>query len=112
MLTPSSMKNLLLTILWVLSITVQAQRSGIQYFRFNDKRGLNVYETSKVDTVTFHGVAVRVGGDFTMQFQMLRQMNDLDDLVQLGSDFNLPTANLNLDVQLMDGVQMHLTSYL
>lgn len=112
MLTPSSMKNLLLIILCVLSITVQAQRSGIQYFRFNDARGLNVYETSKVDTVTFHGVAVRVGGDFTMQFQMLRQMNDLDNLVQLGSDFNLPTANLNLDVQLMDGVQMHLTSYL
>lgn len=106
------MKNLLLAILCAFSITAQAQRSGIQYFRFNDKRGLNVHETSKMDTVTFHGVAVRVGGDFTMQFQMLRQMNDPDNLVQLGSDFNLPTANLNLDVQLLDGVQMHLTSYL
>src|SRR5688572_26332059 len=106
------MKNLLLALLCVLSITLHAQRAGIQYFRSNDKRGLNVHETNKVDTVVFRGVAVRVGGDFTMQFQMLRQMNDPDNLVQLGSDFNLPTANLNLDVQLLDGVQMHLTSYL
>jgi hypothetical protein len=30
----------------------------------------------------------------------------------LGSDFNLPTANLNVDVQLLDGVRMHLRSYL
>ena len=106
------MKNLLLAILSVLSVTVKAQRPELQFFRPNDKRGLNVFETPKGDTTAFHGVVVRVGGDFTMQFQMLRQSNDADNLVQLGSDFNLPTANLNLDVQLMDGVRMHLTSYL
>src|SRR5690606_33188104 len=33
-------------------------------------------------------------------------------LVELGTDFNLPTANLNVDAQLMDGVRMHLGVYL
>lgn len=106
------MKNLLIVILAVLSITAEAQRAELQFFRPNDQRGLNVFESTKLDTVAFNGVAVRVGGDFTMQFQALRQMNDADNLVQLGSNFNLPTANLKLDVQLMDGVRMHLTSYL
>lgn len=112
MRNPSSMKALFLAMLSVLSITVNAQRADLQFFRPNDKRGLNMFETPKGDTTAFHGVAVRVGGDFAMQFQMLRQTNTADNLVQLGSDFNLPTANLNLDVQLMDGVQMHLTTYL
>jgi hypothetical protein len=47
-----------------------------------------------------------------MQFQALDQTNSLDSLVALGSDFNLPSANLNLDVQLYDGVRMHLRTYL
>lgn len=112
MLIHFHMKSTLLVLLSVTALAVHAQRADLQYFRPNDARGLNVFETSKVDTVGFNGVAVRVGGDFTMQFQMLRQLNDRGDLVQLGSDFNLPTANLNVDVQLLDGVRMHLKSYL
>jgi hypothetical protein len=92
---------------------LQAQiRSEMQYYRYNDQRGLNVFETPKTDTVPFNGVAVRVGGDFAIQFQALSQSNAEDSLVQLGQDFNLPTANLNLDVQLYDGVRMHLRTYL
>lgn len=71
-----------------------------------------MFETSKEDTVAFEGVRVRVGGDFAMQFQSLDQRNDANNLVELGSDFNLPSANLNLDVQLIDGVRMHLKLYL
>ncbi len=47
-----------------------------------------------------------------MQFQGINQSNDAKNLVDLGSDFNLPSANLNLDVQLIDGVRMHLRAYL
>lgn len=57
---------------------------------------------------------VRVGGDFSIIFQGLSQTNDLvgDTLVGLASNFSLPTANLNLDVQIADGLRMHLRTYL
>lgn len=91
---------------------VLAQQPSLQFYRQNNKDGQNVYEVSKTDTVLFTGLKVRVGGDFAMQFQSLNQSNDLENLVELGSNFNLPTANLNLDVQLLDGVNMHLRTYL
>lgn len=84
----------------------------LQFFRYNDKRGLNVFETNKTDTIPYEGFKVRVGGDFAMQFQGLDHSNDLNSLVDLGSDFNLPSANLNLDAQLYDGMRLHLRTYL
>lgn len=89
-----------------------AQQPSLQYFRPNNQRGINVFETPKVDTVAFEGVKVRLGGDFAMQFQSLNQSNGEGNLVELGSNMNLPSANLNLDVQLLDGVRMHLRTYL
>ncbi|MEJ2004991.1 MAG: hypothetical protein P8X57_08535, partial [Cyclobacteriaceae bacterium] len=62
--------------------------------------------------VGYDGMQVRVGGDFAIQFQGLSQENDLGNTIDLGTNFNLPTANLNLDVQLYDGVRMHLRTYL
>lgn len=106
------MRIILLLSLCAASIVLKAQQPSLQYFRSNDKQGLNIFETSKIDTIEFTGVKVRVGGDFAMQFQTLNQSNDLNNLVELGSNFNLPTANLNLDVQLMSGVRMHLRTYL
>jgi hypothetical protein len=89
-----------------------AQQAPIQFMRTNDKNGLNVFESPKADTVAYDGLKVRVGGDFAMQFQGLSHSNTAGNLVGLGSDFNLPSANLNLDVQLYDGVRMHLRTYL
>lgn len=106
------MRILLLLSLCSVSFILKAQQPNLQYFRPNNLQGLNVFETSKADTVIFTDVKVRVGGDFAMQFQTINQSNDLDNLVELGSNFNLPTANLNLDVQLIDGVRMHLRTYL
>lgn len=106
------MKLTLLILLSVVSLALQAQQPSLQFFRLNDKRGLNIYETTKVDTISYTGVKVRVGGDFSMQFQGLNQSNTANTLVELGTDFNLPSANLNLDVQLLDGVRMHLRTYL
>ena len=87
---------------------------NLQFFRPVGQDGLNVFETSKADTVDFEGLKVRVGGDFSLLFQGLSQSNDLvgDTLVELSNNFTLPTANLNFDVQLYDGLRMHLRTYL
>ncbi len=106
------MRSILLVLLCTLTIALHAQQPGLQFFRPNDQRGAATFETSKADTVPFDGVSVRVGGDFAMQFQSVNQRNDASNLVELGSNLNLPVANLNLDVQLIDGVRMHLTTYL
>ena len=97
----------LISLLLIASVVVHAQQTKLQFFRPNDKTGLNVFETTKADTVAFDGFKVRLGGDFAMQFQGLNQSNTLENLVELGTDFNLPSANLNLDAQLLDGVRMH-----
>ncbi|MEP7322340.1 MAG: hypothetical protein ABI761_10485 [Saprospiraceae bacterium] len=91
---------------------LNGQETNLQFYRPNNKNGLNIFETSKLDTVPFTGLKVRVGGDFGMQFQGINQSNKSDNLVDLGTDFNLPNANLNLDVQLLDGMRMHLKTYL
>tara|TARA_A100000171_G_scaffold52594_1_gene71796 strand:+ start:2298 stop:3560 length:1263 start_codon:yes stop_codon:yes gene_type:complete len=89
-------------------------RSPLQFRRDAGKKGINVFETSKADTVIFEGINVRVGGDFALQFQGLSHENSIvgDPLVDLASNFSLPTANLNLDVQLADGMRLHLRTYL
>jgi hypothetical protein len=92
-----------------------AQQPEMQYLRPNDKAGLNMFETPKDNDEPFNGLRVRVGGDFAIQFQGLSQSNDLtvgDTLIELANNFNLPSANLNLDVQLADGMRIHLRTYL
>ncbi|MEO8399430.1 MAG: hypothetical protein ABI550_06400, partial [Ignavibacteriaceae bacterium] len=95
----------------------------LQFYRFPDKRGVNVFETSKADTVKFDGLKVRIGGASTLQFQGLNHSNNaafMDDgtgkninqLIDLSHNFNLATANLDFDVQLEQGVRMHLRTYL
>ncbi|MAC95462.1 MAG: hypothetical protein CMC96_08165 [Flavobacteriales bacterium] len=96
-----------------MSLTGFAQQDrSMQFYRPDGQDGLNVFETSKEDTVEFKGINVRLGGDFTIQFQGLSQENSGDSLNTLGSDFNLPTANMDIDVQLEDGVRLHLRTYL
>lgn len=114
--------TLVFALAMLVSITAMAQQPEMQYFRPNDQAGLNVFEAPKpADDGEFNGVKVRVGGDFAIQFQGLSQENDHDPmtvdslvspLFDLGSNFNLPTANLNLDVQLHKGVRLHMRTYL
>lgn len=105
-----TMMSMLMLIL--IAQSTYAQRAELQYFRGQDKTGLNVFETSKTDSVVYKGVDLRIGGGFAMQFQALDHSNAEGNLVDLGSDFNLPTANLNIDAQLHDGVRMHLRTFL
>ena len=109
------MKKLLLLLLAVtISATVaQAQFMGpLQYFTPNDQTGLNQFEAPKTTDVAFDGLRVRIGGANTLQFQGLTQEGASENLANLGSNFNLATSNLDLDVQLHNGLRMHLRTYL
>ncbi len=102
---------------------VWSQQPSIGFFKPYDKEGINVFETSKIDTVSFDGLTIRWGANFTQQFQSLSHSNeaerlldaegnDANQLISLGSGFNLATANLNLDAQLADGIRVSLITYL
>ena len=106
------LKGVALIVILMGADLAHAQQAPIQYYRPNDKNGINIFESSKEEAEAFDGLKVRVGGDFAMQFQGLSQSNTAGNLSELGSDFNLPSANLNLDVQLYDGMRMHLRTYL
>lgn len=92
------------------------EERDLQYYRTPDKRGVNVFETSKEETVEYEGVEVRIGGSSTLQFQGIDHSNSADTgknkLIDLSKNFNLATANLDLDVQLHRGLRMHLRTYL
>lgn len=88
------------------------EKTDLQYFRENNKNGLNVFETKKEPKGSFDKVRVFVGGDFALQFQSINHSNNLNNLVDLGSNMNLPSANLNINTQLADGVRLHLRTYL
>lgn len=78
----------------------------------------NAFEPKK-DTVTnFDKVKVNLGGAFALQFQAIKHENDVDPtidalrLYDIGNNFNLATANLDLNVALYDGVNLHLRTFL
>ena len=100
-----------LAFLFIVAVA-NAQQPALQYFRPNDKNGLNVFETGKEDSVEFDKLKVRLGGAFAIQYQAIDHENDAGNLVNLINNFNLPTANFDIDVQLADGVRMHLRTYL
>lgn len=89
-----------------------------------EKAARNIFEDPKVESPDFDGIKVSVGGDFALQFQALEHStkapslgvltgtatpNALNDM---GKDFNLPTANLDLNAYLGKGLKMHLRTYL
>jgi hypothetical protein len=108
----------ILSLLVLLSISfgvLSAQESRMQNFRPNNHKGLNIFETNKDNTTEFNGLYVNIGGGFTQDFQMLTSENSPTPaipLVNLTNGFNLAMANLNIDVQLADGIRLNLTTYL
>ena len=84
----------------------------LQYYRYQDQRGLNVFEAPFTTDVEYDGFFVRVGGANTLQFQGLTQENDAGTLPKLETNFNLPESSLDLDAQLHRGLRMHLRTYL
>jgi hypothetical protein len=115
--------------LWILlfmitGISASAQHQAMQFYRPNDKRGINVFETTKDDTASFYHLKVKVGGNFEQSYQMLRDKNtalpvtetgfngNVNSLIPLTNGFDLAMANLNIDAQLADGIRVNLTTYL
>jgi len=90
------------------------------YWRPYDKAGINVFETSKqADSIAFEGLRFRFGAGFTQQFQNLEHKNKgainyetTNRLYPLAAGFMTAQANLNLDVQLADGIRLNLETYL
>jgi hypothetical protein len=102
---------------------LKAQQEPLQYFRPNNKTGINIFEPPKNDSILFSGIKVRVGGNFTQDFQALSHQNNATPLynadsvninkpVSLTNGFTRAMANLNIDAQLSDGIRLNLTMYL
>ncbi|MEJ8756344.1 hypothetical protein WG947_05020 [Pontibacter sp. H259] len=124
------MKKLTLSLGLLLGLSMssfaQITLSDLPYARPYDKRGLNIFETSKQDSIAYEGIKVRLGGGFAQQFQGLKHSNtatanmqqqggnevNLNQLMPIENGFNLASANLNLDVALADGIRLNLVTYL
>lgn len=107
----------------IISLNASSQTNSLQNWRNYNKNGINVFETPKGDTTGFKDLKVRIGGAFTQQFQNLSHSNtaatiidangkNINQLIEIGPGFNLATANLNLDVQLADGIRMNLITFM
>jgi len=113
---------LILVVLAPLVSTAQVDREFYgrpSYWRPYDKRGLNVFETSKVpDSIPFQGARVRIGAGFTQQLQNLQQQSAADNdqgankLYPISPGFMTAMANLFTDIQLADGIRLNVTTYL
>ena len=94
----------------------------MQYFRPQDRRGINMFETTKDRGVEFTGFKLDFGAAFASQLQNLSHSNtalpnivngvNTNQLMDIGLGFNNPTANLSLHAQLAPGIRVALTSYL
>lgn len=103
----------LLAAAFLVGLMGYSQNRNLDNFRSPDKNGVNVFEAPKDTISTFDGIKVRVGGSSTLQFQAVDHENSgAVELIPIGDNFNLATANLDLDVALAKGVRMHLRTYL
>jgi hypothetical protein len=94
----------------------------MQYYRPQDKRGINIFESPKAAGVPFTDFKLDIGAAFTSQVQDLSHSNkaipvmasgvNTNQLADIGFGFNNPTANLFLNAQLAPGIRVAMTSYL
>lgn len=102
-----------ISILFIAGSAYAQQNRDLQYFRAPDKTGINVFETPKTTDIKFDGINFRIGGSNTLQFQGLAHSNSGNvELANISPNFNLATSNLDIDVQLYEGLRMHLSTYL
>lgn len=119
MKTIAKLKIVSAFILTVFAIKAMAQQPAIQYFRHYDKRGINVFEPKKDDSVVYDGFKLRFGAGFTQNFQKLDHSTEGEStpgttipLYSMRGGFQLAQANFNIDAQLADGVSLNLISYM
>src|ERR1700694_6339144 len=97
----------------------------MQNYRPEDKRGINVFEAPKDESVAYEGFKLQWGAAFTQQFQGLDHSNtaapnlvttavvttDANKLIRIGHGPNNATANLYLNGQLARGIRVAMTIY-
>ena len=108
-------KIIAISLLFGVTMAFSQDKRSLNNFREPSKDGINVFESPKDSTVlrAFDGVDVRMGGSFALQFQALNHSTGSDvPLIEIGNNFNLATANLDIDAALADGLRMHLRTYL
>lgn len=108
------MKNRILSTVFFFVVAIGFQNiyaQKLQNYYSKDKTGINIFDVVKTN-VPFNGLEVRIGGAFALQWQGINHSNDLNNLIDLGSDYNLPTANMTIDAQLADGLRVKLDLYL
>jgi hypothetical protein len=124
MKTQSSLHAFVVAILLAMPLLSSGQ-NDLQYYKPYDFRGLNVFETPKSDNGISDEFKVRIGANFTQQFQGLDHSNtaqsvptsatdptNINQLIDLSPGFNLASANLNLDAQLDRGIRLNVVTYL
>ena len=97
----------------------------MQNYRPEDKRGINVFEAPKDESLAYDGFKLQWGAAFTQQFQGLDHSNtaaprlvttngvttDANQLIRIGHGPNNATANLYLNGQLARGIRVAMTTY-
>ncbi|MGZ5196567.1 MAG: hypothetical protein ACXWVZ_01345, partial [Kaistella sp.] len=118
------MRASMLAVLFSGVMNAQDNSTTMRDYLAPEKASRNVFEDPKGPSPEFDGVKVSVGGDFALQFQSLDHSTEAPSLGNvgttttpntlqvMGSDFNLPTANLDVNAYLAKGVKMHLRTYL
>ncbi|HRO85625.1 MAG TPA: hypothetical protein PK110_12445 [Niabella sp.] len=115
------MKNIFISV-FALALTAslanaQDSAQNLRHYLAPEKYNRNIFEDPKTGSPGYNGVKVSVGGDFAIQFQALDHSTKATlpadkPLLNLGSDVNLPTANLDINAYLAKGVKLHLRTYL
>jgi hypothetical protein len=98
----------------------------MQNYRPEDKRGINVFEAPKDESLEYTGFKLQWGAAFTQQYQGLDHSNtaaprlvtsatgvvsNANQLVRIGHGPNNATANLYLNGQLARGIRVAMTTY-
>ena len=97
--------------------TTEVNTPSLREYLAPQKYNRNVFEDPKVEPLPYDGVRVSVGGDFTAQYQALKHETKATlapgrTLNNQGKNFNLPTANLDVNAYLAKGVKLHMRTYL
>jgi hypothetical protein len=107
------------------SFLTTAPQIEMQNYRPEDKRGINIFEAPKDDSLEYTGFKLQWGAAFTQQFQGLDHLNtasprlvttagvttDANQLIRIGHGPNNATANLYLNAQLARGIRVAMTTY-
>jgi len=97
----------------------------LQNYRPEDKRGINIFEAPKDESVEYTGFKLQFGAAFTQQLQGLDHSNTAaakpvttngvttnpNQLIRIGHGPNNATANIYLNAQLARGIRVAMTTY-